>query len=131
VWVYRWQEGGRRKSQIIGTLAELPTRTEALQKAQSYQMHANPDHRMRVPVSMNTLIDRYISEELEAGVRSSTRRSYLSMLEVHIRPKFGHVHLLEIEMTAVQDWLRKLSAAPKYKSHIRALLHRLYEKAML
>ena len=53
------------------------------------------------------------------------------MLEVHIRPKFGHVHLLEIEMTAVQDWLRKLSAAPKYKSHIRALLHRLYEKAML
>ena len=115
VWVYRWQERGRRKSQIIGTLAELPTRTEALQKAQPYQLRANPDQRVRVPITMNALIDRYISEELESGVRSSTRRSYLSMLEGHIRPKFGHVHLSELEMTVVQEWLRKMSMAPKYR----------------
>jgi integrase len=131
VWVYRWQEGGCRKSEIIGTLAELQTRTEALRKAQSLQMRANPDQRVRVPVTMSALIDRYICDELESGVRSCTRRSYLSMLEGHIRPKFGHVHLSELEITAVQDWLRGMPAAPKYKSHIRALVHRLYEKAML
>ncbi len=131
VWVYRWQEGRRRKSEIIGTLAELPTRTEALQRAKALQMRANPDQRPREPLTLNTLIDRYITEELELGVRSSTKRSYLSILEGHIRPKFGQVILSELEMTAVQEWLRKMDAAPKYKSHIRALFHRLYEKAML
>ena len=58
VWVYRWQAGGRRRSEIIGTLAELPTRTEALQKAQSFQLRANPAPRMRAPVTMNALVER-------------------------------------------------------------------------
>jgi hypothetical protein len=31
----------------------------------------------------------------------------------------------------VQEWLRNLEAAPKTKGHIKAVLHRLYEKAML
>jgi integrase len=31
----------------------------------------------------------------------------------------------------VQDWLRKLELSPKYKGHIRSLMHRLFDKAML
>jgi integrase len=31
----------------------------------------------------------------------------------------------------VQEWLRNLEAAPKTKGHIKAVIHRLYEKAML
>ena len=31
----------------------------------------------------------------------------------------------------VQEWLRDLALAPKSKSHIKALMHRLFEKAML
>src|SRR5258708_36331915 len=31
----------------------------------------------------------------------------------------------------VQEWLKKMDAAPKTKGHVKALMHRLYEKAML
>jgi integrase len=31
----------------------------------------------------------------------------------------------------VQDWLKKMDAAPKTKGHYKAVMHRLYEKAML
>jgi integrase len=31
----------------------------------------------------------------------------------------------------VQDWLKKMDAAPKTKGHVKAIMHRLYEKAML
>jgi hypothetical protein len=32
---------------------------------------------------------------------------------------------------AVQEWLKKMDAAPKTKGHVKAIMHRLYEKAML
>jgi integrase len=130
LWVYRWQEDGRRKSAVIGTLEEFPSRAEALKKAEALQMRANPDRRPLGPVSFGTLVDRYIAEELSAGVRHSTKRSYMSILNRHIRPKLADVPLPAVGPALIQDWLRGMQAAPKYKAHIRSLLHRLYEKAM-
>src|SRR5712671_4654484 len=57
--------------------------------------------------------------------------SYRSMICQHIRPKWGDAYLEDVRPALVQDWLRKLILSPKYKGHIRSLMYRLFDKAML
>jgi excisionase family DNA binding protein len=130
IWVFRWKENGRRRSTLIGTVSELQTRAEALKKAEALRMQANPDHRPRLAVTFGGVIDRYIREELPV-LRHSTQGPYLTIIERHIRPRWGEVPLEPFNGLAVQEWFRNMQAAPKYKGHIRAAMHRLYEKAML
>jgi len=42
-----------------------------------------------------------------------------------------HPHLEDVRPALVQDWLRRLVLSPKYKGHIRSLMYRLFDKAML
>jgi integrase len=65
------------------------------------------------------------------AVDSSTAYGYLSMLKVHIRPKWGSSPISEVKPALVQQWLRDMDVVPKTKGHIKALLHKLFEKAML
>ena len=53
------------------------------------------------------------------------------MICQHIRPKWGDAYLEDVRPALVQDWLRKLVLSPKYKGHIRSLMYRLFDKAML
>jgi len=71
--------------------------------------------------------EKFDPEELD----SSTVYSYLSMLNVHIRPRWGKVRVSEMKPALVQTWFRDLGLAPKSKGHIKAVMHRLFEKAML
>jgi len=45
--------------------------------------------------------------------------------------RWGASLLREVKPYPVQEWLRKLAVAPKTRSHIRGLMYRLFEKAML
>jgi integrase len=136
VWVYRWQEYGPdgiccRRSRIIGTLEDYPNHDSAVRKAESLRMEANADQHPREPVSFGGLVDRYVNKELAGEVRHSTKRSYMSILNRHVKPKWASLPLPKVNSVAVQEWLRTIQAAPKYKAHIRSLMHRLSEKAML
>src|ERR1700733_3058505 len=53
------------------------------------------------------------------------------MISQHIRPKWGDAYLEDVRPALVQDWLRRLVLSPKYKGHIRSLMYRLFDKAML
>lgn len=99
---------------------------------------------MVVDPTFGALIDVFLEEEnigkilkLKPGERSgfdlsfSTALSYRSMITTQIRPKWGEIRLSKIKPIAIQDWLRKMDRAPKTKGHIKALMHRLFEKAML
>jgi len=102
VWVYRWQEygpGGRgcRRSRIIGTLKDYPTRDSALRKAEASRMEANAGQPSREPVFFGGLVDRYVASELASEVRHSTKRSYLSILNVHIKPRWADVPLSKVD----------------------------------
>jgi len=94
--------------------------------------------------SFGSLIDRFISEEqlLEIraqdpgpthldGLQYSAACSYLSMLERHIRPQWGAHLISRVRPAIVLQWLKTLDMAPKYKGKIKALMRRLFEKAML
>lgn len=156
VWVYRWRERGPqgrsiRKSLVIGTIEEFRTKAQALKAADGHRLKANREEEPSEP-SFGALIERFILEErlreLKSRSRaiggtaqeeefdpealdSSTASSYLSMLDVHIRPKWGGSLISEVKPARVQEWLRSLDVAPKTKGHLKALLHRLFEKAML
>jgi len=76
--------------------------------------------------------DAESNEEFNAeALAYSTASSYLSMLDVHIRPRWGKCSIPAVKPAKVQEWLRGLNIAPKTKGHIKALMHRLFEKAML
>jgi integrase len=104
----------------------------------------NPTQAILEP-SFNAVLDRFVEEEklleikqLRPGDRSSldgelsysTASSYLSVIK-QLREKWGGTRITRIKPLQVQEWLKKMDAAPKTKGHVKALMHRLFEKAML
>jgi len=89
----------------------------------------------REPVLFCGILDRFLldqkQEEEAEQITHNTLASYRSMICQHIRPKWGDAHLKDVRPTLVQDWLRRLDLSPKYKGHIRSLMYRLFDKAML
>jgi integrase len=48
---------------------------------------------------------------------------------MHIRPRWADTPLAAMKSLAVEDWLKGLSLAPKTKSHIRSLMHTIFQCA--
>jgi integrase len=87
----------------------------------------NVESRLGGPITINAFWGRYI--EQETSVRPSTRRSYLSTFNRWIKPRWGDYLLDDVKTVAVESWLRPLPLAPKSKTHIRNLMHLLYQNA--
>ena len=137
VWEFRYYEtepdgGRRRKSIIVGSVADLPTESAARQSSvvRSLLLRINaerPHHRLRPPL-FGDVIARYEKEEMPE--RHSTKTSYVSHIKNHIRPRWGDVSIDAIRAMAVEDWLRGLPLAPKTKSHVRGLMHVIFQCAL-
>ena len=145
-------EGGQRvcQSVIIGSLAKYPTEALARKRCEGKLLSLNKDaaqYAISDP-TFGALIEHFVAEErLEEILKAkstdervkfgsqaleySTASGYLSYINNQIRPKWGEYRLTEIRPMLIQDWLRKLDYAPKTKGGLKALMHRLFEKAML
>jgi integrase len=87
---------------------------------------------LREAVTFQGLVDRYVNEEIELGeLAHTTKEVDRNRINKHISPKWSKYLLRDVKPYAVQDWLRKLAVAPKTKGHLRGLMFRLFEKAML
>jgi len=69
VWQFRYyettEEGRRcRRSKIIGTLSQYPTRADAIRLLERFRLRLNQDHRFGRPVTLDALIDHYVEKEL-------------------------------------------------------------------
>ena len=132
VWVYRWREidpqgNSARKSIVLGSSLEIDTKTAALKAAERFRMRANSRERELDATSFGELIERFVEDErleeiisaaLQANNREadekfnpesldpSTAHAYLSMLKVHIRPRWGDMTLSAVKPVRVQEWLR-------------------------
>ena len=133
-WEFRFYESTeqgqrRRKSCIVGNVAQYPTKAQAQKAVEALLLKLNsetPQQRMAV-VSFGAICDRYLEEELPE--RYSTAKSYRSNIKNYLKPRWGD-HLLErIRPMAVEDWLKKLPMAPKSKTHIRSVMHLMFECA--
>ena len=102
-------------STSVGTVAQYPTRTDALRVIESLRLRLNLHHRFGRPVSVSTLVDRYIEHELPER-RHSTQQSHSSALNRWIRPRWGDYLLEQVKPVEVEEWLRSLPWRPKPRS---------------
>ena len=140
VWIYRWREttsDGRRKRRgfTVGTVEQYRTEAHALKAAEGMRLLINDGVAAREPVLFCGVLDRFLLEqkqEQEAEqITHGTLASYRSMISQHILPKWGDMYLQDVRPALVQDWLRMLTLSPTYKGHIRSLMYRLFDRAMI
>jgi integrase len=136
VWEFRFYETSfqgirKRKSVTVGSLAEYPTES-AVRKCpavQSLLLRINSESQRAeiVPSDFGAVIARYEKEEMPE--RYSTSASYKSYIRNYIRPRWSDLPVGAVKSMAVEDWLRALPLAPKTKSHIRSLMHTIFDCA--
>lgn len=73
------------------------------------------------------VIARYEQEEMPE--RYSTKTTYQSYIKNQIRPRWENTPISAIKPMAVEDWLKNLTLAPKTKSHVRSLMHTIFQCA--
>jgi integrase len=122
-WNFLWVENGRRKSRKLGTLAELPTKADADEKAETLSLSA----KRSVP-TVNELVAQYRAERMPE--RFSTRYGYEAWIKNHILPHWGKSLITDLQPREVELWLRSLKLSPKSRVHIRGVIHQLWEFSM-
>jgi len=126
-WNFLHYDGGKRRTKVIGTLQQYPTKGAAWREAQQFALSTeNPT--AQVDTTVSAIAVRYLSERLPD--RFSTARMYRSWLRNHIVPYWGEKQIRDVQPRDVELWLRSLSLAPKSKAHIRAMLRILVDFAM-
>ncbi len=126
VWVWRVYlkdelEIVRKRSFILGTVQEWPTEAHAwkgsLEKRDAL-----------LGETFGKLVERYLREALSD--RYSTRSSYLSRLNRYVLPRWSGTQVGDVKPYDVEQWLKSIPRSPKTKSHIRGMMHLLFEYAM-
>jgi integrase len=99
-------------------------------------MKINSDQPAAPDEKFGVVLERYVQEEIPK--RFSTQAAYLSYINNHIRPRWGESSLTEVKPLAVRDWLRGIQdkkgrhpLAGKTRGHIKGLMHRIFDCAML
>jgi integrase len=131
VWRYRHKEADSRYKKVsvlLGTVDEIPTEQAAWMQAGTHQVHAQHQTKAGAQVTFGALCNRYMAEAMPQ--RYSTKASYMTNLTKHILPKWQTVPLAEVRPMFVQQWLDGVAVAQRTKAKIKALMHRLFEKAM-
>ena len=118
VWEFRYYEdaagGGReRKALFIGTTDKYKTEAQARKAVEAILLNLNaekPMHHLGT-VTFGGLCDRYIAEELPE--RYSTRKSYLSNINLHIKPRWGEYLIGQVRPMAIEGWFKEMNKSPK------------------
>ena len=139
VWQFRWRDKtGARMSEDIGTNIQYQTKSavDRCSKVAYLRMKVNSDQPAAPDERFGVVLERYVQEEIPK--RFSTKHAYLSYINNHIRPRWGESPLTEVKPLAVRDWLRSIRdkkgnrpLASKTRGHIKGLMHRIFDCAML
>src|ERR1019366_1136037 len=55
---------------------------------------------------------------------------YRSLFENHIKPKWGREFIQDVKTMAIEEWLYASPHSRQIKSHVRNLMHTLYQAAI-
>lgn len=135
VWVARWREDMLQpngtckrmmRSQVLGSIARIPTKREARQLMHSLLRPVNQGLR-RVEATM-TFGDfaRKWEEAILPTYRVSTRNFYRNILCTHLVPKFAQYRLCDLHTPDLQIFLNQKAErySPSVLYHIRATISR-------
>jgi integrase len=126
-WNYLWYEAGKRRSKLIGSKQQYPTKASAWQEVEYLQLGKAQTENTKGE-KLKDLVTRYEMERMPS--RPSTAYVYRSFLKNHILPKWGNMPVRDVQPRPVELWLRNLPLSPKSRTHVRSLLHSLLEFAM-
>ncbi len=145
-WEYRYKDPTtNRQTSMYLSHEQFPTQVAVERRLEAFVLKLNSDNPVQAihEPTFGALIDRFTEEEKLEEIKKhrpgeqcnyelsyGTVVSYLSVLK-RVRARWGLARLNQIKPVGVQEWLRAIDAAPKTKGHIKSLMHRLYEKAML
>ena len=87
IWNLYFYENGVRRSRLIGTRSQFPTKSAACRAADAIERQ--PQVSTSAVPTINTLGELYRVEKMPK--RYSTRRSYDSRLKSHVIPRWGSV----------------------------------------
>ena len=127
-WNYLWYENGKRRSKLIGTKREYPTKGAAWNAATSLDEYTEARQETDHGLTVSAVVAHYREEKMPK--RSDTRRAYEVWLSNHILPTWGDCSLHQVRARPVELWLGTLALAPKSKAHIRGVLSLLWDYAM-
>ncbi|MGD0445510.1 MAG: site-specific integrase [Edaphobacter sp.] len=147
-WEYRYKDPTTDKDTSMYLSAEkFPTEIAVTRHLEAFVLKLNSENPTLAILepTFNAILDRFIDEEklleikkqrpgdrcdAEGMLSYSTAVSYLSVIK-QVRVKWGTTHITRMKPVKVQEWLKNMDSAPKTKGHVKAIMHRLYEKAML
>ena len=127
-WNFLFYDGKTRRSKLIGTKQEFPTKAAAWHAVASLTGTAKRSTREHT-LTVRALVEHYRKEKMPR--RKDTRRSYEVWIKHYIIPKWGESPLSDLQARPVELWLDSLPLAPKSKAHIRGQLSILWDYAML
>jgi integrase len=115
---------------LIGTLEKIPTRADAERAVEYRRIQINARPAAFESVTVGALIERFLAEYAPRRCREKTRRNYESLFRNHIRPRWGREFLENVKPLAVEDWLDSYPHSRQVKSHVRRLMHTLFQAAL-
>src|SRR5882724_11268198 len=129
VWEFRYRvtEEGQRKLKCQTFDSKTYKTEKAVRQkveAQLLKLNEGTEYARTNDVTFNALLERYISEEMPE--RHATKGSYTSIINTHLRPKWGGDMISEIRPAQIHAWFQTLSLAPISKGHVRSLMHKLF-----
>lgn len=124
-WNYLWYDGATRRSRLIGSKQEFPTKAAAWREVERLDIQPTKSQN---GTTVQSVIAKYEAERMPT--RHTTARVYRSFLRNHILPKWGDTEIQAVQPRPVELWLRELPLSPKSKTHVRSLMHALVEFGM-
>lgn len=141
VWVARWWEDvvGEngiekiRKSEILGTVSEYPTRREAESALADRLRRMNlGDCRPQSSLKFKDFADTHWFPNVKPTLKYSTQQHYEYVLNQHLKPEFGDIQLRLISRDMVQRFLFRKSQELSWKTvkHIRTVFGTIFKAGL-
>src|SRR5262249_12840476 len=125
-WHYLWCEDGHRRSKLIGSIREYPTKAAAWRVAEA--VRSSVRQLIGQVLTVAELAKRYEAEKLPT--RCNTALVYRAWLKNHILPYWGSRSIRDLQPRETELWLKQLSLSAKSRAHVRHMLHTLVDFAM-
>jgi integrase len=115
VWVARWREdviqpdgtlGRVLRSEVLGLVAQIPTRREARELLQTRLTPINQGrHRPQSTMTFGAFVEEQFRTAVVPTLKFSTRRGYDSLLKKHLLPRFRTQRLCDFTRPEIQRFI--------------------------
>lgn len=144
VWVFRYRVNGKPAQKTL-SVSEYPAVGSVKVQLQALIFSLNDKATMTKTTPFGMVVERFIVEERlreilaqptgavteKDGLAFSTANRYISTFKCHILPRWGTIPIGDIRAIDVLSWIKDLPVAGTTKSGVKALMHYMFEKAML